>query len=505
MCNVFLVGHNYQYEVLDILKNFCDGHKISFVDKRVLADGQSLFVESILHTAPDRVTARCIIDGGERKVNQAREFPPVEGDELELRKQYKRMVKHSVLAAAEQYFGKRLPWGILLGIRPVKIVHQLLDRGIPLGHIEKELLEFYRLDPEKAKLLIEIALRERKYILPYDSKKVSIYISIPFCPSRCIYCSFPSHQLDKWGHMLDRYIDCLIREMEAVYSVLKSRGYAFETVYIGGGTPTSLNCQQLSLLMEKVREFFVCDGTVEFTVEAGRPDTLDRDKLKLLKETGATRISINPQSMNAITLKRIGRSHTPQDIVEAFGIAREEGHNNINMDIIIGLPGEDLDMVRNTLESILRLEPEGLTVHTLALKKASRLREEVSSVDWVSEKDVVKMLELAERYARGMGMNPYYLYRQKYMAGNLENVGYSFPGFEGIYNMQIMEEKQTIIGIGAGAVSKLVFLEEDRLERLENVKNVYYYISRFEEIVKKKLDGLKHLWMVDSKGLVDYN
>jgi len=493
MCKVFIQGHDYVYEVEDILKNFCNSKEMEFVDKRVLADCQGLFVESSLEVKWGKIIIKCTITNGTKKVEETSSFNRVKGDDLEKRKHYKRMVKHNMLTAAEKFFNRSLPWGILSGIRPVKVVHQLLDEGLSREYIRNEFIDFYRLAQHKADLIIDIANRERKYILPYDAKKVSVYISIPFCPTRCSYCSFPSNEMRRWGHLVDEYLNSLIKEMEAVHYELNNIGYHCQTVYVGGGTPTSLNYAQMNLLLRKIREYFISDDTLEFTVEAGRPDTLDREKLRLIKGMGVTRIGINPQSMNAVTLKKIGRNHTPQEVVRAFELARSTGHNNVNMDVIMGLPGEDPDMVRNTMESICRLKPEGVTIHTLAIKRASRLKEEISGVESVEEKEVKKMLDLAIRYVGEIGMYPYYLYRQKYMIGNLENVGYSLPGFEGIYNMQIMEEKQTIIGLGAGAVSKLVFLEEDRLERVANIKDLHYYITRLDEVIKRKISGINTL------------
>lgn len=493
MCKVFIEGHDYVYEVTDILRNFCNRDEIELVDNKVLADRQGFFVESSLRVTPEIIIANCKITDGARRVEETSEFPPATGDELEKRKHYKRFVKHNILTAAEKFFDKLLRWGILSGIRPVKIVHQLMDQDMSIDCIKKELIDFYRLGPHNAQLIIDIADRERKYILPYDAKKISIYVSIPFCPTRCSYCSFPSNEMKRWGYLVDEYLNSLLKEMEEVYNKLKDMGYSCQTVYVGGGTPTSLNYDQMSILLDKIGECFISKDTLEFTVEAGRPDTLDREKLRLMKDKGVTRIGINPQSMNAITLRRIGRRHTPQDVVRAFELARSTGHDSINMDVIMGLPGEDSGMIRNTMESISRLKPEGVTIHTLAIKRASRLRREISGVEWVGEEKVKKMLDLATSYIGEMSMEPYYLYRQKYMVGNLENVGYSLPGYEGIYNMQIMEEKQTIIGLGAGGVSKFVFLKEDRLERMANIKDLHYYITRLDEVIEKKISGIDTL------------
>ena len=340
MIKVFAEGHDYFYEVADILANYCRRDEIEFLREKVPAKGRGLFVHSKLAADKDGVITKCTINGEEGPVVQEDRFEPADGNALEVRKQYKRYVKHNLLKAAERFFRKGLPWGILTGIRPVKMIHKLMDKGLGQEEVLKHLAEFYRLDPEKARLGMDIALTERKFIFPNDPGKVSIYISIPFCPTRCSYCSFPSNQITRWGHLTEMYLDCLTGEIKAAGTALKSKGITCDTVYIGGGTPTSLSLEQMDRLLGEVRCAFISPDTREFTVEAGRPDTLDGEKLELIKRYGATRISINPQTMNASTLEAIGRKHSPEDIVRAFDLARQSGHNNINMDIIMGLPGK---------------------------------------------------------------------------------------------------------------------------------------------------------------------
>jgi coproporphyrinogen dehydrogenase HemZ len=493
MIRVLCQGHDYRYEVKDILYGFCCREEVEFVENEVRAQGPGLFVHSSLTLDQNSAMLYSKVSDGDRACGQTSTFRIEAADEADRRKQYKRMVKHNLLMALEKFFERGLPWGILTGIRPVKVVHKLLDRGMDVPAIKQLLTDFYRVSDQKADLSLDIALREREFILPYDRRKVSIYIGIPFCPTRCSYCSFTSYELGKWGGLIAPYIERLTSEIEQVSTLLQNAGYSCDTVYVGGGTPTSLVIEQLKHVLDSAVRHFVTGSTREFTVEAGRPDTLDAGKLRAIKEAGVTRIAINPQSMNSETLCRIGRRHTPEDIEQAFELARHTGHRNINMDLIMGLPGEDLAMVKNTLDRISRLKPEGLTVHTLAIKRASRLNEQISEVDWVDGNEVERMLKAASDTARSMGMNPYYLYKQRYMVGNYENVGYSLPGFEGIYNMQIMEEKQTIIGLGAGAASKLVFLDEDRIERVANLKNVEYYISRFEDMMNNKIQQILKL------------
>lgn len=486
MIKVLTEGHDYHYEVADILANYVRRDEIEFINKKVPAEGRSLFAHSVLDKAADGIGVECSITSEGSTVYQSDFFEPAVGDNLTIRKQYKRYVKHNLLKAAEKYFDKKLPWGILTGIRPVKMIHRLLDQGFNKEDILKQLIRFYRLTPDRAQLGIDIALTEREFIFPYNPKRISVYISIPFCPTRCSYCSFPSNQLSRWGKFTDRYVECLTKEIQATAAALYRYGLLSDTVYIGGGTPTALSFEQLEQVLKTVEQCLLDPSTREYTVEAGRPDTMDKDKLAAIKEYGASRIGINPQSMNQATLKAIGREHSPDDIFHAFEMARQAGHKNINMDIIMGLPGEDRDMVKNTLQGVGHLKPEGATVHTLAIKRASRLHEQEFDNRQVQEKEVKAMMQLAQRYLDEMGMKPYYLYRQKYMVGNLENVGFSLPGYEGIYNMQIMEEKQTIIGLGAGAVSKLIYLEEDRLERQQNPKSLEHYIQRSKAIADQK-------------------
>jgi coproporphyrinogen dehydrogenase HemZ len=361
MIKVFTEGHDYYYEVADILANYCRRDEIEFIGEKAPATGRGLFVHSKFAADKDGVIVKCTITGEEGPVVQEDRFEPAGGSALEIRKQYKRYVKHNLLKVAERFFRKELPWGILTGIRPVKMIHKLMDKGLEQEEILKHLVDFYLFNPEKARLGMDIAHTERKFIFPNDPGEVSIYISIPFCPTRCSYCSFPSNQITRWGHLTEMYMDCLTEEIKAAGSALKSKGITCDTVYIGGGTPTSLSLEQLDRLLDEVRCALISPETREFTVEAGRPDTLDKEKLKLIKRFGATRISINPQTMNASTLEVIGRKHSPEEIIRAFELARQSGHNNINMDLIMGLPGENADMVMHTLEHIGTLRPEGVT------------------------------------------------------------------------------------------------------------------------------------------------
>ena len=315
-------------------------------------------------------------------------------------------------------------------------------------------------------------------------KGYSLYIGIPFCPTTCLYCSFTSFPIGKWEGKTKLYLDALFREMD--YVAEKMKGRPLDTVYFGGGTPTSLNPGELDALLCKVEAAFLTDKVREFTVEAGRPDSITQEKLEVLRKHGITRISINPQTMNQNPLDLIGRHHTVEMVKDRFYMARELGFDNINMDLIMGLPEENMDDVQRTLEEVRALGPDSLTVHSLAIKRAARLNMFREEYGGLKIQNTPEMIELSAACAREMGMEPYYLYRQKNMAGNFENVGYSLPGKACIYNILIMEEMQTIAACGAGTTTKVVFPSENRRERCENVKEVEQYISRIDEMIQRK-------------------
>lgn len=390
-----------------------------------------------------------------------------------------------------QMTGKTLPWGYLTGVRPSKIAYVMLEDGEDEQTIKKHFVNKHKASEKKASLAINVAKKEMDILNKIDYKNgYSLYIGIPFCPSICLYCSFSSYALDAYKNYVDDYLDALIKEMTFVARAMKGR--RLDTVYFGGGTPTTLGAAQLDRLITALKELFDIDGCHEFTVEAGRPDSITRDKLKVLKAHNVGRISINPQTMNQQTLDLIGRKHTVEQIKNVYSMAREEGFNNINMDIILGLVGEDVDEVAHTLSEIEAMKPESLTVHSLAIKRAAALNIWRDKYKQLSTKNTDEIIRMTEETAKRLSMEPYYMYRQKNMAGNFENVGYSVVGLECIYNILIMEEKQTIIACGAGASSKVVFHNEAddnhsvRIERIENVKDVRNYIQRIDEMIDRK-------------------
>jgi len=385
--------------------------------------------------------------------------------------------------------GKTLPWGNVTGVRPSKVVVSMLSNGVP----ESDIRTFYKkehfVSDEKIDLAIIVAKKELEILNSIDYiKGYSLYIGIPFCPTTCLYCSFTSYSLAIWKKEVDNYLDALIKEMQFVSDSMRDR--RLDTIYFGGGTPTTLSPEQLDRLLTALEDNFNVENVYELTVEAGRPDSITLEKLLVLKSHKVGRISINPQTMNQETLDIIGRKHTVGQIIDAFKMARDNGFDNINMDLILGLPGEDESMIHDTLEQIKKLSPDSLTIHSLAIKRAAAIniwREKYKDVSLINTDAIVQM---TSDYAKEMGLEPYYMYRQKNMTGNFENVGYSRPGKECIYNVLIMEEKQTIIAVGAGGASKVIFYSEDgnydRVERIENVKDVRNYIDRIDEMIDRK-------------------
>ena len=398
---------------------------------------------------------------------------------------YKNAMKRCLYQHLSELTGRTLPWGILTGIRPTKLVYEQLEAGNCEEDVYQRMREEYLCSDDKIGMSIEIAHREAQLLKDMDYRNgYSLYIGIPFCPSTCLYCSFTSYSIEKYKNYAEQYLLALEKEIRFAAGCLS--GKKLTCVYFGGGTPTTLTAEQLDWLLALVKEQFDFRSVMEFCVEAGRPDSITREKLEVLKKWGVNRISINPQSMQQKTLDLIGRKHTIEQIIEAFHLAREVGHENINMDIILGLPGETPAEVLDTLTQIRSLNPESLTVHTLAIKRAARLNIEKESYSDKKANEVPKMLEAAIAFAKENSYHPYYLYRQKNMADNLENIGYARYGKEGLYNILIMEEKQTILALGAGGMSKFVFHQENRIERVDNVKSVTDYIERIDEMINRK-------------------
>jgi oxygen-independent coproporphyrinogen-3 oxidase len=406
------------------------------------------------------------------------------------RRMYRNYMHRRLYGILAKETGKKLPWGTLTGVRPTKQALERLMQNEEKKSIENYFKTEYLCSDEKANLCLWVAENEKKLLYGIDEDdSYSIYIGIPFCPSICLYCSFSSYSLKQYESFVEPYLEALFKEIEYAGTCFPEKKLI--SIYIGGGTPTTLSADQLQRLLRKVKETFDFTYLREWTVEAGRPDSITKEKLVVLKEEGVTRISINPQSMQQKTLDLIGRKHTTEQIKEAFSLARECGHDNINMDLIIGLTGETAQDVRGTLAEIEKLSPDSLTVHTLAVKRAARLNIEMDRYRDQKSREAVEMMSACQEYTRSHGYEPYYLYRQKNMAENLENIGYAKPGKEGLYNVLIMEERHTILALGSGGSTKFNFAGTNRLERVENVKSVKDYVERIDEMIQRKKDFLK--------------
>ncbi len=456
-----------------------------------------------------------------------------------LRKEQKDIIKQVLYRILVKLTGRTLPWGNLTGIRPAKLAMAMIESGMSNAETAAKMRELYLVSPQKTALAVSIANREREILKDIDYENgYSLYVGIPFCPSICLYCSFSSYPLKQWKDRVNLYLDALCKEIQAVARIMKEKGRKLDTVYIGGGTPTTLEPEQLKRLLDSLMENFGCRDLAEFTIEAGRPDSITREKLQVIRQYPVTRISVNPQTMNQETLDIIGRRHTVEETKKAFLLARECGFDNINMDLIVGLPGEDKEKVAHTLDEIRVLKPDSITVHSLAVKRAARLnmfKDQYQEMTFENNQEIMDMtmktayemgmgpitvhslavkraarlnmfkdqyqemtfennqeiMDMTMKTAYEMGMGPYYLYRQKNMKGNFENVGYAEVDKAGIYNILIMEEKQPIIALGAGGSSKLVFDHGQRIERVENVKDVSNYIARIDEMIERKRVGIE--------------
>ncbi len=403
------------------------------------------------------------------------------------RKLARNPLKAALYHMLSEYTGKTLPWGSMTGVRPTKVATERLEHGATEDEIRRLYTDTYLTIPQKADICIEVAKKEQQLFRKFDyEKEYCIYIGIPFCPTRCLYCSFTSYPIAIYADKVEAYLQALYKEMEFVAESAAYKDKRLVAVYVGGGTPSALSAEQLEALITKLRQTFDMQYVREFCVECGRPDSITMDKLVTLKKMGVERISINPQTMSDETLKLIGRAHSVQQTKEAYAMARQAGFTNINMDMIVGLPGEEMAEVEHTLEEIEKLAPDSLTVHSLAIKRAANLNIEMERYHSLIKGSTNEMLLAVDDCARRLRLFPYYLYRQKNIPGKLENIGYAAEGKECIYNILIMEEKLDILAMGAGASSKFVFHQENRIERVENVKNVDEYINRIDEMIERK-------------------
>lgn len=473
----------YRYEIHSLVKAFYPKEEAKVLVKgdpnseKLRKEHPDIFLEVLLE--PEKMTLQ--FSGEETAFVQE----STDGTDFSRKgKAAKDALKTFLYETLSGHTGKTLPWGDLIGIRPTKIAMTRMEEGASEEETREFLQKEHQVSRKKALLAVDIAKREKRILggIHYENG-YSLYIGIPFCPTTCLYCSFPSFNIALWKERIGEYLDALERELAETAEIMKGR--ILDTVYIGGGTPTSLEAEELDRLCSAIEKNFDMSTVQEFTVEAGRPDSITKEKLMALRRHPITRISVNPQTMKEETLRIIGRHHTVQQVVDTFHAARECGFDNINMDLILGLPGEDAEDVRRTAEKVRELNPDSLTVHSLAIKRASRLRRVIDEKGYPVLINTDETMEIAREAAEAMEMKPYYLYRQKNMSGNFENVGYAREGKYGIYNILIMEEKQTIVALGAGAITKRVF-PDGRIERCDNAKEVSVYLEHLDEMLERK-------------------
>lgn len=407
-------------------------------------------------------------------------YDEIEGYQKISNFEYK-LIKKNLYTALSDAFRKKSEWGTLTGIRPVKLCRQLDKDGFNESEIKNLLVNLFEISEKNSDLLLEIKENQDSYLKNYE-EGFSLYINIPFCPSKCLYCSFPTVLSSRYLDRIDDYLALLKEEIIHSKNIFKDK--KIKSVYIGGGTPTTLNKDQLKDLIKTIYSVYPRESIMEFTVEAGRPDTIDLEKLSVLHDLKIDRISINPQSMNELTLEKALRRHSPSDVVEKFKLARQIGFNTINMDLIIGLEGDTFDSFKNTLNEIKKLSPDNLTIHNLAFKKGSKIKRTKEDEKRVNE--IRKMFNYSLEFTKENGYLPYYLYRQKNMLGSFENIGYSKVFKQCYYNIISMEDKESIIGCGMAAMSKVYFKDEDRIERVSNFRSLEEYMTRFNEVIKKK-------------------
>ncbi len=465
-----LMNHNEEYAVREITASFFPKTKFEFSGDTANKD----FVVSDYAFLDGKHIYRAVARIGND--HRAYEFS---ADEYS-----KTHIKRCVARVLEELTGIHLPWGVLTGIRPSKIIRELKLGGKTTDEAQKYLKRFYETDADKASLATEVALNEEKHIENMDKKGLSLYIGIPFCPTRCLYCSFTSQSIDFSNKLTVPYVEALKKEIKAIGNNPFVKNRKIETVYFGGGTPSALSEKQIDEILCELFSSFDLKNVKEITFEAGRPDTVTKEKLEVLKKYGISRISINPQTTKDETLKLIGRKHTSEDFLRSFRLAREMGFNHINCDVIAGLPQENTEDFENTIKLLSEIAPESITVHTMCIKHGSFLDMKYDMYSMTAANTVNKMLSIAREYMKKGDYIPYYTYRQKNMLGNLENIGYCKKGHECLYNIYIMEEVQSIIALGAGGSTKLV--AGDRIERVFNVKEVSEYIKRIDEMIERK-------------------
>ena len=488
-------GNVNQYYVQTLCMIFFPGEKFS-EDQGAETDGEAVPELSLTLEENDdgvRVFAELSLD---EKFSSCEKIYPVRDDITQDRLK-KIAVGDAILSVCGEVIGYRPSWGMLVGVRPSKVATEMLESGMSKTRVKKTLVSDYFVIPKKASLATEVALNEAEFVKSADSRECSVYISIPFCPTRCAYCSFVSYTSKKLLSTIPDYHTALIDEINRTFSLIRELGLKVKTVYIGGGTPTILDETQLDLLLHSVERNIDTSNLAEYTLEAGRPDTITDGKMRIAYKRGVTRISVNPQTLNDDVLKMIGRSHTADDFLRAYEIARNSGIKIINTDVIAGLPGDKFSSFAASYDKIVSLRPENLTVHTFSVKKASDFLKNSSHIYSVRGGDVGKCIDYSQITAQHEGYQPYYMYRQKNTVGNYENVGFALDGYKGLYNIYMMEEIHSIFACGAGAVSKFVdYLPKDGsprvIERFFNPKYPYEYLS--DNKTDKKIEAAREFY-----------
>ena len=488
-------GNVNQYYVQTLCMIFFPGEKFS-EDQGAETDGEAVPELSLTLEENDdgvRVFAELSLD---EKFSSCEKIYPVRDDITQDRLK-KIAVGDAILSVCGEVIGYRPSWGMLVGVRPSKVATEMLESGMSKTRVKKTLVSDYFVIPKKASLATEVALNEAEFVKSADSRECSVYISIPFCPTRCAYCSFVSYTSKKLLSTIPDYLTALIDEINRTFSLIRELGLKVKTVYIGGGTPTILDETQLDLLLHSVERNIDTSNLAEYTLEAGRPDTITDGKMRIAYKRGVTRISVNPQTLNDDVLKMIGRSHTADDFLRAYEIARNSGIKIINTDVIAGLPGDKFSSFAASYDKIVSLRPENLTVHTFSVKKASDFLKNSSHIYSVRGGDVGKCIDYSQITAQHEGYQPYYMYRQKNTVGNYENVGFALDGYKGLYNIYMMEEIHSIFACGAGAVSKFVdYLPKDGsprvIERFFNPKYPYEYLS--DNKTDKKIEAAREFY-----------
>lgn len=469
--NLYVKNHNFHFELENLTRLFFPNEKITVI--RDFSEPQPPYIYT---EVSDKITISVNIGSFNKSETAVKKLTDDDNELVSAQLLYKLLC---------DFTGLTQPWGILTGVRPVKLLRRLAEKSSEEQAVKKFEKDFF-VSNEKIALSRETEHNERKILELSKPESFSLYVGIPFCPSRCSYCSFVMASIERAEKLIEPYTKLLCEEIKRTAEIANKLGLRLETVYFGGGTPTTLSAEQLDTVLRTVNKSFDMSTCREFTVEAGRPDTIDIAKLFALKENKVDRISINPQTVNDDVLKTIGRKHTAQQFFDAFELARKCGFDNINTDLIAGLPTDTPESFKNSLDSIVRLNAECITVHTLCMKRASRLTTEGVTLDLQQARDAREMLAYTQNILGQNEYIPYYMYRQSRMVGNLENVGWSKKGFESLYNVYVMDETHTILACGSGGVTKLKRNNPDYLERIFNFKYPYEYIDRFDELIQRK-------------------